>query len=95
MDWWITALSLLWIIMNWLLINAVPLLWMIVVLVTAFVIYGAAAGAAAGIVAGIVLCGRPSEDELKRQAETNARLQCESEKRQQQYWKERHKHENP
>ena len=77
--------------MDWFWSNAISLLWMIVVLVTAFVIYGTAAVAAATIAAAIALCGRPSEDELKRLAEEKYK----SEERQQQYWKERHKHENP
>ena len=74
-------------IMDWFWSNAISLLWMIVVLVAAFVIYGAASA----IAAGIALCGRPSEDELKRRAEERYK----SEERQQQYWKERHMHENP
>lgn len=81
--------------MDWLWSNAISLLWMVVVLVVVLVAGNVIYGAAAAIAAGIVLCGRPSEDELKRRAEESARLQRESEYRQQQYWKERHKHENP
>jgi hypothetical protein len=77
--------------MDWLWSSALSFLWMIVVLGAASLI----ANGIAAIANGIAACGRPSEDEMKRRAEENARLQRASEDRQQQYWKERHKHENP
>jgi hypothetical protein len=83
------ALVLMFI--NWIGDNAISLLWMIVVTWTAFAIYGSAVSIATGLVTAIAAGSKPSEDELKRQAAEKLK----SDERQQQYWKERHKHENP
>jgi hypothetical protein len=69
---------------DWIGANAISLLWMVVVVVTAYAIYGAAAFTLVGHIKAISESSKLDEDVLKRRDE-----------RRQQHWKERHRHKNP
>src|SRR5215510_11619814 len=81
--------------MDWIENNAISLLWMVVVLVSVYVVVHVVLGTDVSKIAVYTkleqILTQTIQDELKRRA--NERY--ESEERQQQYWKERHRHENP
>ena len=83
----VAAISLLLMLIHWIVDNAISLLWMLVVIIAAGII----GSAGAEIAGGIARSGIPSEEELKRRTAEKR----DSDERQQKYWKERHKHENP